>query len=234
MNKNNELLAIIPARGGSKGIPRKNIRPIAGKPLIAWTIEQALASEKITRVVVSTDDEEIRDCAQAYGADVPFLRPDKLANDSATTESAMLHCLDWLEKNEGYTASDVVLLQATSPIRVAGELDRAITEYKSKGYDSILSVCEFWHFLWNQTEPPSASYNFRSRPRRQDILQENKKYKENGSIYISNTLKFNNEKNRICGSRIGYHLMKEEHSYEIDTLADWVVVEALLEHLEIK
>ena len=112
-----KYLAIIPARGGSKGVPNKNIKDIAGKPLIAWTIEQAVSSKKIDRVIVSTDCSEIAKIAVKWGAQVPFMRPGELANDTAATEPSLMHAVDWLKENEGYEADAVVLLQATSPFR---------------------------------------------------------------------------------------------------------------------
>lgn len=221
-------LAIIPARSGSKGIPGKNIKQIAGKPLIAWTIEQALNATEIDRVIVTTDSQDIADISISYGAEVPFLRPQSISNDTATTESAMLHCLDWLNKYEQYKPDTTVLLQATSPLRENNAIDDAIHEFYSGQYDSLLSVSEFWHFLWTKNSIAHAEYDYKNRPRRQDISQKSIRYKENGSIYISNTEKFIVESNRLCGSNIGLFIMPEEHSYEIDTHTDWLIVEAIL------
>ena len=121
-----EILALIPARGGSKGIPRKNIRSFAGYPLIAWSIAAAKQSELVTRIIVSTDDEEIASVARQYGAETPFLRPAALAEDKTTDLPVFEHALQWLEENEGYRPEIMIQLRPTSPIRPKGMLDHAI------------------------------------------------------------------------------------------------------------
>lgn len=223
-----QTLAIIPARGGSKGIPNKNIKLIGGKPLIAWSIEQALASSLVDRVVVTTDSEEISKIAKDYGAEVPFIRPTGLALDTSTTESAMLHCLEWLDEFDDYQPEATVLLQPTSPVRSINSIDNAINMYLQNKYDSVLSVCEFWHFLWKNSKAPVAEYDYRNRPRRQDIQNKDIRYKENGSIYVSKTNILKKDKNRLCGNNIGLYLMTESESYEIDSYIDWMVVESIL------
>jgi len=122
-----EILAIIQARGGSKGIPRKNLYPLAGHPLIAYSIESALNSRYISRIIVSTDDDKIAKTAREYGAETPFERPVELATDSAVDYPLFMHALDWLFKNEQYKPDVIVQLRPTSPLRPSGLLDRAIS-----------------------------------------------------------------------------------------------------------
>src|SRR5574339_486983 len=120
------ILALIPALGGFKGIPRKNIRNFAGYPLIAWSIAAAKQSELVTRIIVSTDDEEIAAVAREYGAETPFLRPAEYAQDKTTDLPVFEHALQWLEENEGYRPDIVIQLRPTSPIRPRGMIDNAI------------------------------------------------------------------------------------------------------------
>lgn len=220
-------LVIIPARAGSKGIPGKNIRPLCGKPLIAWSIETAIRSSSVDRVIVSTDCENIARVAREYGAETPFLRPEEISGDTATTESALLHCISWLEEHERYRPEFVTLLQVTSPIRSVDSVDHAFDFLRETSANSLLSVSEFWHFLWESKNSPKASYDFNNRPRRQDIGPEDLKFKENGSIYITERRQLELSRNRLSG-KLALYQMLEEESFEIDTDLDWLVVETIL------
>jgi CMP-N,N'-diacetyllegionaminic acid synthase len=219
------VLAIIPARGGSKGLPGKNLRNLAGKPLIAWSIDQALACPRVTDTVVTTDSEDIAEVARAAGAQVPFLRPAELATDTAPTEPAMVHALHEMERLHGqYDA--VMLLQPTSPLRLADTLTRAVDAFIASGTDSLLGVVESHAFFWQQ-EPVRATYDYRCRPRRQDIAPADRRFRETGSVYVTRRDPFLAESNRLAGT-VSLFVMDEREGYEIDSAADFAVVEALM------
>jgi N-acylneuraminate cytidylyltransferase len=219
-------LVVIPARGGSKGVPQKNIRLLFGKPLIAWTVEQSLAARRVGRVVVSTDDPGIAEVARTHGAPVPFLRPPELAQDSTPTEPVLLHAIAELERS-GYLPDAVILLQATSPARRSGAIDAAIERFEREDAESLVSVCENHHFFWKNGQAPEALYDFRNRPRRQDIGEDARWYRENGSIYITRTHVLRAQRNRL-GGKITMFLMSQAESWEIDTESDFRVLEALM------
>ncbi len=217
-------ITLIPARGGSKGIPRKNIRPLAEKPLIAHTIEQAKQANQVDRVIVSTDDTEISMVAQEYGAEV-ISRPAQISGDTASSESALAHALDWLKQQEGYEPERVVFLQCTSPLRTSDDIDRAITQFEVEGADSLLSVSPSHKFLWENVNgvAKSINYDYRRRPRRQDM---NPQFAENGSIYIFKPWVLNQLNNRL-GGKISLFAMNDP-CLDIDTLSDFEMAEFIL------
>jgi len=221
-----KYLAIIPARAGSKGIFGKNLKEINGKPLIAWSIEHALSSPEVQHVVVSTDSEEIAKVARNYGAEVPFLRPIDLSQDLTPTEPVLLHALEFYEK-QGYSFDAVILLQPTSPFRNESSLSRAILEFERSASDSLVSVCENHHFFWKNKTKPEPLYDVHDRPRRQDISESDRWYRENGSIYISRTDILRKNNNRL-GGKISMFVMTEEEGWEVDSHVDLKIVSALM------
>lgn len=222
------VLAIIPARGGSKGVPRKNITPLGGRPLIAYTIDHARATPEVTRIVVSTDDPAIARVAEECGAEV-VVRPAEISGDTATSESALLHTLDTLREREGYEPDLVVFLQATSPLRRPDDISRAIQRLLAEDADSLFSACPVHGFVWRRVrhgegEPRSFTYDFRRRPRRQDAPED---LIENGSIYVFHPRVLRETGNRL-GGRIAVHLMDPIDSFQIDEPRDLQLMEALL------
>ena len=226
------ILCVIPVRGGSKGIPRKNLREIAGKPLVAWTILQALAArdelagEHELRVVVSTDDQELAAIARQYGAEVPFMRPAHLAEDTTATEPVIEHAIDF------YTGAPeaVMLLQATSPVRLPGTLARAVRQFVENGKDSMVGVIPMGPFVWRwyPDAEPTAEFEVMARPRRQELTKETYRYRENGSMYITKTCVYTEHHNRLAGypgGSIDLFILDEIEGVDIDAPIDFSVAE---------
>jgi len=205
---------VILARGGSKGIPRKNIIDFAGKPLLAHSIEQAKASEYGNKVYVSSDDEEILTVAKDYGANL-ILRPEILAQDISSSETALLHAIHEIDDID-----TVVFLQPTSPLREPKDIDNAIEALVNNSLDSVFSAVEAKDLcLWTCNRagtPRSLNFNFENRKRRQELSGQ---LIENGSIYVFKTRTINRYNNRL-GGNIGYSLMDNWKVHEIDDMDD--------------
>ncbi|NTW69457.1 MAG: acylneuraminate cytidylyltransferase family protein [Chlorobiaceae bacterium] len=219
-------VAIIPARGGSKGLKNKNIYPVAGQPLLAWTIQQALSSKRIDRVFVSTDDLDIAAVAKAYGAEV-IERPEELSGDKATSESAILHAAGVIEGEHGLPIKTIVFLQATSPLRKPDDIDRAVELFECDGADSLISVTRADDLtIWESRAGKWSSLNFdyRNRGMRQDRPAQ---FIENGSIYIFTPGTIKSFNNRI-GARLSAYEMEFWQTWEIDTVEEIDLIEFYL------
>lgn len=220
-------LVVIPVRGGSKGVPRKNARMVAGKPLVVWTIEQALAmTTPGVDVRVSTEDPELTAIARAAGAAV-IERPRQLARDWTPTEPVVEHALEQWSAWNG-EPDRVMLLQATSPVRRPGTLDRALAEFDQTGVDSLVGVVPQAPFLWRSTPlGPVPAYDVDARPRRQDLPPEALRYRETGSVYVTRPEIYRGRHNRIGGT-VGLFVMDEEEGLDIDTELDVLVADQWL------
>lgn len=220
-------ICVIPVRGGSKGIPRKNLLPIAGKPLVVWTIEQARAVPGL-RVLVSTEDAEIAAVARAAGADV-IDRPAELAHDTTPSEPVIEHVIDVLSA-EGEPPDIVMFLQATSPVRLPGTLARALDHFESSGADSMVGVVAESPFLWKLGPPAHAEYDYTRRPRRQELKPDQLRYRENGSLYVTRASIYSSAHNRL-GGQIELFVLDDVEATDIDTPADFARAEAILASL---
>lgn len=219
-----KVVAIIPARGGSKGIPRKNIKELCGKPLIAYIIETALKVREIDRVIVSTEDKEIANIAKKCGAEIPFIRPKELAKDETPTLPVLQHAIRYLEEKENFRPDIVVLLYVTSPLLRAKNVSEAIKMLIKGKFDSILSVVEDGGHYWIEK---NSGYE-RLYPK----VVKNRQFikpllRENGAIYICKTGLLM-EKNEIIGGKIGFLVMKKWQSIDIDQPLDFEFAEFLL------
>ena len=231
-----KILGIITARGGSKGIPGKNIKKLAGKPLIAYTIEAARTSGVFDRLIVSTDDEKIAEVARAYGCEVPFLRPAELAQDATSHIPVLQHAVSFLKEHENYASDFVMILQPTAPLRTAAHIREAAALLKTSGADSVVSVFEVpghFHPRWQHTvDDANRLAIFTGEPfsqivrRRQDLP---KTYTRNGAIYLFKTeLLFDPVEPNFYGDHVAAYLMKPEESVNIDTMEDWNEAERIL------
>jgi len=218
-------LAVVAARGGSKGIPLKNLIEICGKPLIAWTVMQAAAARGVDVVAVSSDSDQILAAAEAAGA-VGVRRPDAISGDLDSSESAWLHALDTLDGKLG-PFKRIVALQATSPIREPSDIEQALEAFERDKLDSLLSVCEVEdYFNWRigAGGPEPINYDFRNRRMRQQI---EKRYLENGSFYVLIPSLLREQNNRL-GGKIGFHVMERHKMFQIDRREDIKLCEAIL------
>jgi N-acylneuraminate cytidylyltransferase len=229
-----EVLALIPARGGSKGIPRKNLINLLGKPLIAWSIEQAISSSYIDRVIVSTDDEEIKEVALNYGAEVPFLRPKEISADSSTDFECFHHCLNFLEENENYSPEIIVHLRPTGPARSVKIVDEAIKLFKeNKDFHSLRSVSmayqspfKMWFIRAGSLEHVVSGIGEKASCPRQDL---EKAYWQNGYVDIVRGETITKKKS-MTGDNILPYIIEGEVR-DIDYQEDIAIVEKDLKNI---
>lgn len=229
------VLAIVPARKGSKGLPLKNIRPLAGKPLLAWPIAAARASRHVDRVIISTDDQDFADIAVAHGADAPFLRPAELASDTAPSIGFILHALDTLAE-AGQRYDYVVLLEPTSPLTEGSDVDAALEQLLAADADAIVGVSklEATHpaFAVRKADDgaitPYAAASFGELPRRQDIEPL---FVLDGTLYISTVEALRRERGFCHARTLGYETARHK-AHEVDDLVDFICIEAIASNLD--
>lgn len=227
MIENKKIIALIPARSGSKGLPGKNLQNLAGKPLISWTIETARQCTFIDKIIVSTEDEEIARVARNAGAEVPFMRPHVLATDDAKGFDVVLHCINWFEKNNSFY-DILLLLQPTSPLRSPLDIENALKRLFEKDAGSIISVCAVEHHpYWSNELPENLSMKNFIKPEatvnRQDLPVF---YRLNGAIYLAFTDYFKKQRG-FFGTDTYAYIMPSERSVDIDSLLDLQLAEII-------
>ncbi len=224
--KKTKVLAVIPARGGSKGLPGKNIKILDDKPLIAWTIEAALNAKFIEHTIVSTDCQEIVKVSRAYGAEVPFIRPDELSSDAATTSDVIKHAIDFMKSDFDI----IILLQPTSPFRTSKDIENAFELYNSSNTSSVVSVCladksPYWYFFKDNIGMISPVLSMEGQFSRRQELPDT--YLLNGAIYIVDVKKFLSHEKFIFDDSISY-VMSKESSIDIDEPLDFKLAQLIL------
>jgi CMP-N,N'-diacetyllegionaminic acid synthase len=228
MYKNKKILAIIPARGGSKGVRFKNIKEINGKPLISYTICEALKSKYIDKLIVSTENEKIKEVSAIYGAEVPFIRPDKLAQDNTPGIDPIVHSVLWF-KERGENFDYVLCIQCTSPFRKAQQIDEAVEKLIEENADSIVSICEsevspYWMKKIENERLVNFIEDKVAYARRQDVPSV---YRLNGSIYMARTDVLLNVNNWYTSNTL-YYIMDKITSIDIDDIIDFKFAEFLM------
>lgn len=230
-----KILGVITARGGSKGVPRKNIKLLNGKPLVAYTIEAAKKSNIFDRIILSTEDEEIASTGKEFGVEVPFVRPLELAGDSVPTISVLVHALEWLRTNEGYIPDAVMLLQPTAPLRKPEHIREAQDLFVQSGADSVVSMTEVplhlnahWQFLrdWQGRATIATGEAFHEIVKRRQELPVT--YARNGAIYLFKTPLLFGEIPSFYGETVCAYLMDEASSINIDSPEDFAEAESCI------
>lgn len=228
--ENLKILALIPARGGSKGIPRKNVRVFAGKPLIAHAIAAAKGAPRVDRIVVTTDDEEIAAVAREHGAEVPVMRPAEMAGDTSPVMDAVIHMLDHLKNEDGYEPTHVLLLQTTSPMRESADIERCIDRLLEAGGDALVSVCRTENGLFAVKDDGvlETLYDGYAAGTNRQALP--KTYKLDGCmLYLIKTDVLRRERSFLGGTVIGYPI-ERWRTLDLDEPEDFVLAELVYAH----
>lgn len=235
-------VAVIPARGGSCGIPNKNIRDFAGKPLIAWTIEQAKNAKNVDRVIVSTDSEVIADIARNYGAEVPFFRPSEISAANTPIEPVLAHVYEWLSSNEDYKAESMILLFLTNPLREIKHIEECVDLFYSSKADSVITVNEspahytpYWTLI--RSEDGSVCYFGgqdirKGYSRRQDFPQ--KCFAKNDLVFVVRPKNLYDELPSLYGKRVELYVTDRIFDGDINTMEDWELTLMTFQYLESK
>jgi N-acylneuraminate cytidylyltransferase len=217
-----KTIAFVPARGGSKSIPKKNIKLLSGKPLVYWVMSALQKTPEVDEIILATDSDEIENTVLIFGFSKTkiYRRSSENAGDTSTTESVMLEYI----RQSSLDEDDIfILVQATSPLTESKHFSEALQLYNKEKYDSMLTCIRNYKFFWND-DGTSKNYDYHNRPRRQDFEGQ---LMENGAFYISTVGNIRKNKNRLCG-KIGIYEMPEHTAIELDEPSDWIVVEQLI------
>ncbi len=235
-----KIIAIIPAKGNSERVSNKNIKKFCGKPLIAWTIETALKSKHLNRVIVSTDSPKIAKIAQKYGAEAPFLRPKELVTPTIGIEPVLKHAYEWLLQNEGYKADCLVLLMAINPLRQPFHINEVIKIFIDKKADSVVAVNEtpanhtpYWTLVKSKSGKVElfGGVNLKNiLTRRQDFPQ--KCYARNDLIYVLKPKNLFEKKPNLYGKKVELYITNPIYEADINTLEEWLMAEMKFKRLK--
>jgi len=229
--RDKSFLAIIPARGGSKRLPQKNILDLGGKPLIAWTIEAAKNVKYFDEIMVSTDDKKIAEISRDYGSKIPFLRPDYLATDTVKTVDVVIDIIKYYREELNQVFDVIVVLQPTSPLRDNKDIDNAIELFIGKKANAVISVCEAEHSpMWSNTLPKNLSMNNFLKDEIINVRSQDLEtfYRLNGAVYIVRTDILLNEQRFFPEEKSYAYVMKKDKSIDIDTKTDFRLAEILI------
>ena len=219
------ILAIIPARGCKDEVPHMNIRELGNHPLICYTIKAAKTSSKIGRIIVSTEDERVKEISLSYGAEVPFMRPENMCNGDITLADVMDFTLRELQFKEGYCCDVVVLLQPNAPFKTAEDIDRMVEHLQQNDLDSVIPLCQRTEFFWRIEKEEVLPANFDERKRR---IEAEPVYEERGGIYVYRADLFSNIDNLKLGKKRGYYLLKAHNAQTIHSIYDFFILERLV------